>query len=76
MTQTIYVAVRKETQNVMSGAHGQYAYDNTSTLGRSIAQAYKYEAQRKGVKASELYDVIEVDVAELISQQSNKGEIA
>ena len=66
--QIIYVAVRKGTKQVMSGQHGQYAYGSPATLSRSIGYAYKWTASNQGVKPSELYDILEVDVDKLIAQ--------
>lgn len=61
----LYIAINKETGNVMSGANGQYAYADPGTLKRSIGQAYGYAAGKKGVKPRDLYDIISVDVEEL-----------
>ncbi|MEH7464610.1 hypothetical protein V7166_21875 [Bacillus thuringiensis] len=36
----IYVAISKNSGNVMSGIKGQYAYGDTSTIFRSLGQAY------------------------------------
>lgn len=64
----IYIAISKETGDVMSGAKGQYAFGDKATLGRSIGQAYGYTAQKKGFSSTkELYDVFEVDVMDAIN---------
>ncbi|WP_163530933.1 hypothetical protein [Halobacillus ihumii] len=63
---TIFVAVRKDTDVIMTGQKGQAAFHDKPTLGRSIGYSYQHEAKKKGVKASELYDVYEIDVSALL----------
>ena len=61
----LYIAINKESGNVMSGNNGQYAYVEPGTLKRSIGQAYSWSAGKKGIKPRDLYDIISVDVEEL-----------
>jgi len=72
MSNTIYVAIRKDSQTVMSGQKGQYAFGDTGALNRSIAYSYKYEARQKGVKASELYSVLAIDVSTLLPRKDEE----
>lgn len=65
----IYVAINKETGGIMKGAKGQAAFDNRSTLGRSIGQNYKYEASRKGIAVKDMYSVHEIDVAMVLPKE-------
>jgi hypothetical protein len=72
MSNIIFVAISKKTGGVMSGAKGQYAFDDKSTLKRSVNYSYQWEANREGKHPSELYDIHEIDVAKAIAPQENK----
>ncbi|HDR4868865.1 hypothetical protein AT278_14360 [Bacillus cereus] len=61
----IYIAVSKETGQLLTGAKGQAAFLNRSFLGRSMGQT----SNRKGT-----YDVIELDSQELIRTTLNEQE--
>ena len=60
MEQIIYVAINKETGKIMSGAKGQYAFGDDSTLGRSVGQAY-------GKGAKEKYTIKTFNVTEILN---------
>ncbi|SCV23819.1 Uncharacterized protein BCRIVMBC845_06416 [Bacillus cereus] len=55
----IYLAVCKETKELLTGAKGQAAFEDRAFLGRSMGQT----KHKKGT-----YDVIEVDSKELIEK--------
>lgn len=59
MKQVIYIATHKETKTILSGARGQAAFFDKSTLGRSMGQA----GNLKGT-----YDVHEINPLRLIPQ--------
>jgi hypothetical protein len=64
MGQILYVAINKQTGKVMTGAKAQAAFLDKGTLGRSVGQAYKYQA--KGVKVKDLYYIHEIDLEETL----------
>jgi len=59
----LFMAVHKETGEVISGAKGQACFFDTGTLGRSIGQT----SNRKGD-----YDVIEFHSKDIIDRQNPK----
>lgn len=64
--QLLYLAVKDG--KVLSGAKGQYAFNNTETLSRSISQAYKYRPNklRKGD-----YEVVEFTLSDILEKKGN-----
>lgn len=65
----IYVAINKETKDVINGVNGQYAYGTVGNLRKSMTHRLRWLAKSKGVKASELYSVLEIDVATLLPKE-------
>ncbi|MEW4131952.1 hypothetical protein [Bacillus thuringiensis] len=63
MNEVLYMAVHKETGEVLSGAKGQACFFDKGVLGRSIGQT----SNRKGD-----YDVIEFNSEEIIARQNPK----
>lgn len=63
-----YVAIHKETGDILRGAKGQVVMESEQSLARSIGQneSVKYEAQQKGAKPRELYTIKEIDLLSLI----------
>ncbi|MED2788294.1 hypothetical protein P4261_28095 [Bacillus thuringiensis] len=61
----IYIAVSKETKQLLVGAKGQAAFEDRNFLGRSMGQT----KNKKGT-----YDVIELDSKELIEAALNERE--
>ncbi|EJP81133.1 hypothetical protein [Bacillus cereus] len=61
----IYIAVHKETKQLLEGARGQAAYKRRESIGRSMGQS----GHKKGT-----YDIIEVDAAKLIEKAFNTQE--
>ncbi|MED3182038.1 hypothetical protein P4305_18710 [Bacillus thuringiensis] len=61
----IYIAVHKETKELLTGAKGQAAFEDRNFLGRSMGQT----KNKKGT-----YDVIELDSKELIETALNNNE--
>lgn len=58
----MYVAICKETGRIMSGAKGQHAFGDPSTLAKSIGQAYSYTAQKSGIKPKDMYYIVRLHV--------------
>lgn len=71
MSNVIYVAVTKDSGDIMTGNHGQHAYGSIATLRRSIGQAYKTTASYRNVKPMELYNIIEIDVDSLPQKEES-----
>lgn len=68
----IYIAVSKETGEVMSGARGQHAYGSVASLTKSVGQDYwtRKKANEKGIRPRDLYDIYTIDASVVIE----KGE--
>lgn len=68
-TVKIYIAISKETGQVMSGAKGQYAYGSVASLSKSIGQDWwsRKKAKEQGVRPRDLYNVWEVDALDAIN---------
>jgi hypothetical protein len=62
MSNVIYVAISKESGNVLSGMKGQHAYGDINSLKKSMGQSLSYTAKRNGVKPMDLYSIHEVDL--------------
>lgn len=71
MSNIIYVAIRKDNQRIIEGARWQAAFSDIATLNRSMAYVLRREARQKGVKASELYSVHEIDVTMLLPRKDD-----
>jgi hypothetical protein len=69
----IYVAISK-SGNVLSGAKGQYAFDNKATLKKSVNYSYGFTARQQGKHPSELYDIHEIDVNKAITEKAKSIE--
>lgn len=61
----IYIAIHKETKELLTGAKGQAAFLDRNFLGRSMGQT----GNKKGT-----YDVVEFDSQELIRTAMNEQE--
>lgn len=67
MISVIYVAINKETGEVMSGQKGQYAFPNKERLKKSVNYHYRYVANRNGVDVNNMYDIYELDITKALS---------
>lgn len=65
----IYVAISKESKNLIIGQNGQSAFSDPGALNKSLAYKLRYQARQKGVKARELYSVHEIDVAMVLPKE-------
>lgn len=71
MENIIFVAISKQSGEIMSGLHGQYAYGNIATLNRSLHQAYKHLA-KDGRKTRTLYSIHEIDISMILPREINE----
>lgn len=74
MNNIIYVAISKKTGEIMSGVKGQYAFGDTASLNRSLANAYGWVARKKGLKARDLYYIEEVTVVGTPQEEVESNE--
>jgi len=72
---TIFVAIDKDTGEVLSGASGQYAYGHVSSLRRSMGQELSYAAKVEGVKPQDLFSIHEIDIVKAIAVESEIDEL-
>lgn len=62
----VYVAINKETKQVIGGAKEQYAFKNKGTLRRSVHHSLKWIAEREGIKPSDMYEIHELDLTKVL----------
>jgi len=70
----IYVAINKETGELMPGASGQYAYGSKASLAKSIGQDWwtRKKAREKGVRPRDLYEIYELDLEKTLELAGRK----
>lgn len=69
MAKKVYVAINKETGEILDGARGQHGFSSKSGLNKSMYQRYKYSKTVDDHRA--LYDVYELS-AEIVKVTGRK----
>lgn len=67
----VYVAIEKETGEILDGARGQHGFSSKSGLNKSMFQRYKYN--KKVENHRDMYDVYEIS-AETVKAFGKKIE--